>query len=147
MISDTELKQITNLAKLIIDENTKHETIKDLNAILELATQLGQIDTNNITPMAHPLHMTHMPIILLFISCIFANIGCNTLILVLIWLISLEISSRMSVLQPMLANMQEMNNNMIGMQKSMLWMQKDISQLRSSFSKPMRVGVMLVVSI
>ncbi|CAC9434078.1 Aspartyl-tRNA(Asn) amidotransferase subunit C (EC @ Glutamyl-tRNA(Gln) amidotransferase subunit C (EC [uncultured Gammaproteobacteria bacterium] len=58
MISDTELKQITNLAKLIIDENTKHETIKDLNAILELATQLGQIDTTNITPMAHPLHMT-----------------------------------------------------------------------------------------
>jgi aspartyl-tRNA(Asn)/glutamyl-tRNA(Gln) amidotransferase subunit C len=23
-----------------------------------LATQLGQIDTTNITPMAHPLHMT-----------------------------------------------------------------------------------------
>ncbi|VVM20472.1 Aspartyl-tRNA(Asn) amidotransferase subunit C (EC @ Glutamyl-tRNA(Gln) amidotransferase subunit C (EC [uncultured Gammaproteobacteria bacterium] len=23
-----------------------------------MATQLGQIDTNNITPMAHPLHMT-----------------------------------------------------------------------------------------
>ncbi|BAS67654.1 hypothetical protein [Bathymodiolus septemdierum thioautotrophic gill symbiont] len=50
-----------------------------------------------------------------------------------------QINGKMSTLKPMLANMQEMNGNMIGMQKSMLWMQKDISQLRSSFSKPMRV--------
>ncbi len=50
-----------------------------------------------------------------------------------------QINTKMSTLKPMLLNMQEMNNNMIGMQKSMLWMQKDISQLRSSFSKPMRV--------
>ncbi|WXU00675.1 MAG: hypothetical protein Ctma_1404 [Catillopecten margaritatus gill symbiont] len=50
-----------------------------------------------------------------------------------------QINTKMSTLKPMLANMQEMNNNMIGMQKSMLWMQKDIAQLRSSFSKPMRL--------
>jgi len=58
MIDNTELKQIANLAKLTIDTNTQNETIKDLNAILDLAKQLTEIDTNDITPMAHPLHMT-----------------------------------------------------------------------------------------
>ncbi len=58
MINDTELKQIANLAKLSIDADAQNETIKDLNAILDLATQLTEINTDDIPPMAHPLHMT-----------------------------------------------------------------------------------------
>ncbi|SMN10513.1 Aspartyl-tRNA(Asn) amidotransferase subunit C @ Glutamyl-tRNA(Gln) amidotransferase subunit C [uncultured Candidatus Thioglobus sp.] len=58
MIDNLELKQIANLAKLTIDTDTEAETIKDLNAILGLAEQLSEVDTDDITPMAHPLHMS-----------------------------------------------------------------------------------------
>jgi aspartyl-tRNA(Asn)/glutamyl-tRNA(Gln) amidotransferase subunit C len=58
MIDSTELKQISYLAKLSIDDNTLDATAKDLNAILGLVEQLSELDTDGITPMAHPLHMT-----------------------------------------------------------------------------------------
>lgn len=58
MIDTLELKQIANLAKLTIDADTEVETIKDLNAILGLAEQLSEVDTDDIAPMAHPLHMS-----------------------------------------------------------------------------------------
>lgn len=58
MINNTELKQIAHLAKLTIDAKDKNETIQDLNAILDLAKQLTELNTDDIIPMAHPLHMT-----------------------------------------------------------------------------------------
>ena len=58
MINNTELKQIAHLAKLTIDVKDKNETIQDLNAILDLAKQLTELNTDDIIPMAHPLHMT-----------------------------------------------------------------------------------------
>ncbi|CAC9427268.1 Aspartyl-tRNA(Asn) amidotransferase subunit C (EC 6.3.5.6) @ Glutamyl-tRNA(Gln) amidotransferase subunit C (EC 6.3.5.7) [uncultured Gammaproteobacteria bacterium] len=58
MIDNTQLKQIAHLAKLSIDSNVFDATMQDLNNILTLAEQLGEIDTDDITPMAHPLHMT-----------------------------------------------------------------------------------------
>ncbi len=58
MIDNTQLKQIATLAKLNIDDEALDSTAQDLNNILALAEQLSQIDTDDITPMAHPLHMT-----------------------------------------------------------------------------------------
>lgn len=58
MIDNTQLKQIAYLAKLSIADEQLDATARDLNNILKLAEQLSAADTDNITPMAHPLHMT-----------------------------------------------------------------------------------------
>ncbi len=58
MIDNTQLNQIAYLSKLSIDGDALNATIKDLNNILTLVEQLGEIDTDGIIPMAHPLHMT-----------------------------------------------------------------------------------------
>lgn len=57
MIDNTQLKQIASLSKLNISDEALNSTTQDLNNILTLAEQLAQIDTDGITPMAHPLHM------------------------------------------------------------------------------------------
>ncbi len=58
MIDNTQLEQIANLAKLNIADDALDATTKDLNNILALAEKLSEINTDNIKPMAHPLHMT-----------------------------------------------------------------------------------------
>ena len=58
MMSPTELKQIADLAKLSIPREQLDATTKDLNNILILAEQLSSVDTEAITPMAHPLQMS-----------------------------------------------------------------------------------------
>jgi len=50
--------QIAYLARLSLSDKALKDNTKDLNSILKLAEQLGSIDTDNIEPMAHPLHMT-----------------------------------------------------------------------------------------
>jgi aspartyl-tRNA(Asn)/glutamyl-tRNA(Gln) amidotransferase subunit C len=57
MINTAELKQIAHLAKLSIDELALDETVLALNNILKLAEDLNEVDTQSITPMAHPLKM------------------------------------------------------------------------------------------
>lgn len=58
MITKDELKQIAHLAKLSIADDKFNDTADDLNNILKLAEQLSSVDTQDITPMAHPLRMT-----------------------------------------------------------------------------------------
>ena len=58
MIDSTQVKQIAYLAKLGIEGDELDKTTQELNNILALAEQLSKIDTNDIAPMAHPLHMT-----------------------------------------------------------------------------------------
>lgn len=57
MIDSAQLKQITNLAKLSISEDKLNDSADDLNNILKLVEQLSTANTENITPMAHPLNM------------------------------------------------------------------------------------------
>ena len=57
-LSEQQVTQIAYLARLSLSTTELQENTKDLNAILGLAEQLGAIDTDNIEPMAHPLHMT-----------------------------------------------------------------------------------------
>jgi aspartyl-tRNA(Asn)/glutamyl-tRNA(Gln) amidotransferase subunit C len=58
MIDNAQLKQIAYLSKLSIDNDALDGTAQELNNILALAGQLSKIDTNDITAMSHPLHMT-----------------------------------------------------------------------------------------
>ncbi len=58
MISNAELRQIADLAKLSISDEMLQASTADLNNILKLAEQLSAVDTTDITPMAHPLHMS-----------------------------------------------------------------------------------------
>ncbi|MBT3195889.1 MAG: Asp-tRNA(Asn)/Glu-tRNA(Gln) amidotransferase subunit GatC [Candidatus Ruthia sp.] len=57
-LSEEQVGQIAYLARLSLSSDELQSNTKDLNSILSLAEQLAQIDTDNITPMAHPLHMT-----------------------------------------------------------------------------------------
>lgn len=57
-LSEEQVSQIAYLARLSLSEEALKSNTKDLNSILGLAEQLAQIDTDGITPMAHPLHMT-----------------------------------------------------------------------------------------
>lgn len=58
MIDNAQLKQIAHLAKLSIDDEAFDAILQDFNNILIFSEQLGEIDTDDITPMEHPLHMT-----------------------------------------------------------------------------------------
>ncbi|TEU25112.1 MAG: Asp-tRNA(Asn)/Glu-tRNA(Gln) amidotransferase subunit GatC [Gammaproteobacteria bacterium] len=57
-LSEKQVGQIAYLARLSLSSDELQSNTKDLNSILSLAEQLAQIDTDDITPMAHPLHMT-----------------------------------------------------------------------------------------
>ena len=57
-LSEQQVTQIAYLARLSLSTAELQENTKDLNAILGLAEQLGAINTDDIEPMAHPLHMT-----------------------------------------------------------------------------------------
>ena len=57
-INEEQVGQIAYLARLSLSDEELQSNTKDLNSILSLAEQLAEIDTDDITPMAHPLHMT-----------------------------------------------------------------------------------------
>ena len=57
-LSEEQVGQIAYLARLSLSADALQSNTKDLNAILGLAEELAQIDTDGITPMAHPLHMS-----------------------------------------------------------------------------------------
>lgn len=50
-----EVKQIAYLARLGIDEKDVESYTSDLSNMLDLMTQMGEADTDDIQPMAHPM--------------------------------------------------------------------------------------------
>ncbi len=50
-----EVKKIAYLARLGIDENDIEAYAKDLSNMLDLMTQMGEMNTESIQPMAHPM--------------------------------------------------------------------------------------------
>ena len=50
-----DVKKIAHLARLGIEADQIEHYAQDLSKVLELMTQMGQTDTQNIKPMAHPL--------------------------------------------------------------------------------------------
>ena len=57
-ISEAEVRKVAHLARLAMpDENIAAYT-QNLSNILDLVEQMSAVDTDGVTPMAHPLDMT-----------------------------------------------------------------------------------------
>lgn len=54
-LTATDVKKIAHLARLGIEEQQVDSYAKDLSGMLDLMTQMGQLDTSGVIPMAHPL--------------------------------------------------------------------------------------------
>lgn len=53
----TDVEKIAHLARLAISDEEKGRYAEDLSKILGLVEQMNTVDTDRVTPMAHPLHM------------------------------------------------------------------------------------------
>lgn len=53
----SDVERIAHLARMALDESQADAYAKDLSNILGLVEQLESADTDDVEPMAHPLHM------------------------------------------------------------------------------------------
>lgn len=56
-ISRSELQQLATLSRLQLPQDDLDELSQKLTAILDFFAELNAVDTDAITPMAHPLNM------------------------------------------------------------------------------------------
>ena len=56
-LDNKQVKEIAYLARLSIEDSELEQTTKEINNILVLMDNLGEIDTGDAEPMAHPLEM------------------------------------------------------------------------------------------
>ena len=54
-LSADDVKKIAHLARVGINEENGATYAKDLSGMLELMVQMGELNTDNIAPMSHPL--------------------------------------------------------------------------------------------
>jgi len=54
-LTASDVKKIAHLARLGIDDQQIGSYANDLSNILDLMTQMGDTDTQDVQPMAHPL--------------------------------------------------------------------------------------------
>ncbi|MDF0728937.1 Asp-tRNA(Asn)/Glu-tRNA(Gln) amidotransferase subunit GatC [Cytobacillus sp. S13-E01] len=59
-ISIDEVKHVANLARLAITEEEANEFKNQLEAIITYAEQLNEVDTDNVEPTTHVLHMRNV---------------------------------------------------------------------------------------
>ena len=52
-----DVEKIAHLARLAIDDQEADQYARDLSNILDLVEQMNAVDTEGVSPMAHPLHM------------------------------------------------------------------------------------------
>ena len=57
-LDQKQVKEIAYLARLNVSDSELVKSTDELNNILNLMEELGDIDTGEIEPMAHPLHMS-----------------------------------------------------------------------------------------
>ena len=57
-LDNKKVKEIAYLARLNIEESELEQSTAELNNILKLMDKLGEIDTGEAQPMAHPLKMS-----------------------------------------------------------------------------------------
>lgn len=53
-----EVEKIAHLARIALSEQDIPEYTRNLSNILTLVEEMNTVDTNGITPMAHPLEVT-----------------------------------------------------------------------------------------
>jgi aspartyl-tRNA(Asn)/glutamyl-tRNA(Gln) amidotransferase subunit C len=58
LLDNKQVKEIAYLARLSVDDSQLEESTEELNNILNLMEELDEIETGDIEPMAHPLHMS-----------------------------------------------------------------------------------------
>ena len=57
-ITEQDLKNISLLSKIKIDEETSNSLIKDLESILTMVNKMDELDTTKINPLTHPIENT-----------------------------------------------------------------------------------------
>ncbi len=57
-LNNKKVKEIAYLARLNIEDSEIEQSTAELNNILKLMDKLGEIDTGESQPMAHPLKMS-----------------------------------------------------------------------------------------
>ncbi len=57
-LTPDDVQKIAHLARLAVTEEEKTSVASDLTNILDLVEQMSQVDTTDVLPMSHPLHMT-----------------------------------------------------------------------------------------
>ncbi len=58
LLDNKKVKEIAYLARLNIEDSEVEQSTAELNNILKLMDKLGEIDTGDAQPMAHPLKMS-----------------------------------------------------------------------------------------
>ena len=53
-ITEQDLKNISLLSKIKIDEETSDSLVKDLESILTMVNKMDELDTSKINPLTHP---------------------------------------------------------------------------------------------
>lgn len=53
----SDVEKIAHLARLAINDQEADRYAADLSGILGMVEQMNAVDTEGVTPMAHPLHM------------------------------------------------------------------------------------------
>jgi len=54
-LTASDVKKIAHLARLGIDDQDVASYVKDLSGMLDLMTQMSDLDTDGVIPMAHPM--------------------------------------------------------------------------------------------
>ncbi|MEQ1622131.1 MAG: Asp-tRNA(Asn)/Glu-tRNA(Gln) amidotransferase subunit GatC [Methylococcales bacterium] len=54
-LTANDVKKIAHLARLGIDDQDVESYANDLSGMLDLMTQMSELNTDNVSPMAHPL--------------------------------------------------------------------------------------------
>lgn len=52
-----DVKKIAHLARLAVSDAEADALVKDLSNILDLVAQMDALDTDQVSPMAHPMDM------------------------------------------------------------------------------------------
>jgi aspartyl-tRNA(Asn)/glutamyl-tRNA(Gln) amidotransferase subunit C len=59
-ISKKDVEHVANLARLSLNEQEVEKFTKDLDAILGFVAKLDQLDTEQVPPTSHVLHLTNV---------------------------------------------------------------------------------------
>lgn len=54
-LTTDDVKKIAHLARLGIDESDIESYARDLSGMLDLMTQMSELNTDDVIPMAHPM--------------------------------------------------------------------------------------------
>ena len=57
-LNPADVEKIAHLARLAISDQEAERIAVDLSNILDLVEQMNAVDTQGVTPMAHPLNMS-----------------------------------------------------------------------------------------